>query len=100
MSSQAATVPAVDIDGLVREMVNRGPREATRPDSMPERDFEGIQRVMIYLVEVLNPGNPREAPWGPGVQQVGHASLVELFKAGKYDKAMNSLLVLAHGVIN
>ena len=76
----------VDLDRLVRDMLETGPDEVSRPSLLPQYDFECIRTIIRRVVRMYHPVE-RDVPWQPGPRSMSGVTLMVLIKSRDYQAA-------------
>lgn len=80
------------MDGLVRDMIQRGANEVRCPTGMSEWDFEQLQDVMSRVNEGYYQDSATRLLWKPNERALRGESMMDLLKRGDYEGAMGYLL--------
>ncbi len=82
----------VDLDRLVKDMLETGPNEVSRPSRLPQYDFECIRDIIRKVIRMYHPAE-RNVPWQPGPRSMKGVTLMELIKSRDYQAADDYLVV-------
>lgn len=82
----------VDLDRLVKDMLETGPNEVSRPSRLPQYDFECIRDIIRKVITMYHPAE-RNVPWQPGPRSMEGVTLMELIKSRDYQAADDYLVV-------
>lgn len=82
----------VDLDRLVRDMLEAGPDEVSRPSRLPQHDFECIRDIIRRVIRMYHPAE-LDVPWQPGPRSMSGVTLMALIKSRDYQAADDYLVV-------